>query len=104
MNGLLPSGLALVQEVETRFGTTHEHVARFLKSVKNVTQLINSTHTDSAATFRSVLHGLHLDRNYIEENIYPSLESIVNVLKYVRRIQTAFGNSKAHPSQMYFEC
>lgn len=86
-NSLLPDGHALIQEVETRFGTTHSVVQRFLKSADKVGEIIARKDSETAtAAFRD------LDRHYtVDGNVsFPALEAIVEAFKPIRHMQTAF--------------
>jgi len=47
-NVLLPQGYSVIQEVETRFGTTHVVVESFLKSVDKVSDIIASKDSTAA--------------------------------------------------------
>lgn len=44
----LPEGYKLIQEVETRFGTTFDTVKRFIKSVSNLKSVLKTKSGDAA--------------------------------------------------------
>ncbi|KAI0563666.1 zinc finger BED domain containing protein [Gracilaria domingensis] len=82
----LPDGYALIQEVETRFGTTFAVVERFLKSSKHVASIIASKDSESAKTaFDSLL----TETKPNGDVVYPALETISNCLRPVCHVQTA---------------
>ncbi|KAI0559172.1 Ribonuclease H-like protein [Gracilaria domingensis] len=82
----LPDGYALIQEVETRFGTTFAVVERFLKSSKHVASIIASKDSESAKTaFDSLL----TETKPNGDVVFPALEAISNCLRPVCHVQTA---------------
>lgn len=92
LNGQLPSGYHLIQEVETRFGTTFMAVQRFLKCSSLVKQLLMTHNLHSAnMAFSSLLSFNNQNGASVS---YPALEAVVDAMKPVISMQTQLQASK----------
>lgn len=86
----------MLQEIETRFGTMHTVVERFIKSSAKVSQIVESKHFESAMT---LLQDLTVFDEPSGKRVYPALKDIVAVFRPLRHIQTALeasNNSTIH--------
>lgn len=83
---LLRDRHALIQEAETRFGTIHDVVERFLKSASDVECVVNKKLSKASA---EAFSGLLCDAIASGDRPYPSLNAIVKVLKPLLHMQTA---------------
>ncbi|KAI0567133.1 hypothetical protein FGB62_4g472 [Gracilaria domingensis] len=84
-NLLLPSGSALIKEIETIFGTTFNVVQRFLFSSKHVASVISAKDSEPAkVAFDSLL----TETNSKGDDNYPALDAIVECFRAVCQVQT----------------
>jgi len=84
-NSLLPDGFALIQEVETRFGTTFSVVERFLKSARKVIAIIERKESLAA---KDALQSLQMETNRNGDVSFPALEAIITSFEPIREAQT----------------
>lgn len=97
-NSKMERGYALIQEVETRFGTTFSVVERFLKAAERVEAVIEDTVSEPA---RNAFHGLLSERDLDGEVIsYPALEALVDAMDVVVEAQTRLQASTYPTIQM----
>ncbi|KAI0564987.1 Ribonuclease H-like protein [Gracilaria domingensis] len=83
-NLLLPSGSALTQEIEARFGTTFNVVQRFLFSSKHVVSIISAKDLEPAkVAFDSLL----TETNSKGDVNYPALDAIVECFRPVCHVE-----------------
>ncbi|KAI0558044.1 Zinc finger BED domain containing protein [Gracilaria domingensis] len=83
-NQALPDGFALVQEIETRFGTVFGVVERFLKSSKNVASLIARKDSEPA---KKAFDSLITETTIEGDIVYPALEAIVTCFRPICHVQ-----------------
>ena len=88
LNDQLPPGYKLIQEVETRFGTTHDVVVRFLKSFNLVVDIIDHYHGDSAKKMKKNLSILTKEKDDDDSEVFPALQAICDVFSLLRHAQT----------------
>ena len=93
-NALLPEGYKLIQEVETRFGTTFQVVQRFLKSSSHVEEIISSKDSVPAKNALESLGKIWSESGRIT---FPALEAIVDAFRDGIELQTTFQASN-HPT------
>jgi len=98
-NSLLPRGLHLIQEVETRFGTTHTVVNRFLKVVDKAAVIIGMK--DSGAAL-DALCGLMTLTTPNGKTAYPALEAVDAVFAPTLHAQIALETSDSPTMHLIF--
>lgn len=90
-NQFLPDGYALLQEVETRFGTTNTAVQQFLESFHLLSDIISPKAPNSAVdAFDKLLKEAQGEGGAV----FPALKAINKVFRPVRHIQTLLESFK----------
>lgn len=94
-NASMQSGFRLIQEAETRFGTTLSVVKRFLKSANLVENMIVQKNSEVAS---SSFAGLLRDSNNSGGRMgFPGLEAIVDAFDPIIEVQVAV-QASTHPT------
>lgn len=83
LNVEMPDGSALIQQVETRFGTVHDVAARFIKAAPHVQPVIDQ-HDAGSSEKLSALY----DEICKFGGKFPTLDAIVECFKGIRHAQT----------------
>lgn len=81
-NSELPRGFALMQEIDTRFGTIHDITERFIRSAQYLPSLLES---NGLTAFDSITSRIGADGT----TSFPYLQAVVTCFKGIRHAQTA---------------
>lgn len=94
LNAEMPEGHALIQEVETRFGTLHDVVSRFMKAEDNVRRVIDGSDVDAATKAAVCLAMIHTAQDREGTRYFPALKAIVTCFAPIRHAQTELEGCK----------
>lgn len=88
----LPPGYALIQEIETRFGTTHDVAARFIKSADKVSRIVSEKDSEPA---KLALSALETSKGSNHSTNYPAIVALTVAFRPIREMQTALEASES---------
>lgn len=88
MNVMMPDGCALIQEVETRFGTVHDVSRRFLKAAPHIRTVLDAHDSDAAKKAMELFNLLRREETSEEVVEYPALKAVVTCFAPLRHAQT----------------